>query len=70
METKKIAVIFPGRNYGTDCPLLYYARLVLESRGYETIAVNYGMAGKSAGSREASSRKFSMPYCRSFRRLA
>lgn len=32
---KKLIVLFPGVRYSTDCPLLYYARLCYENRGYE-----------------------------------
>lgn len=42
MDDKKIVVIFPGRNYSTDCPLLYYAGFKHEVRGYEKISINYG----------------------------
>jgi len=40
--SKKIVVIFPGTNYSTDCPLLYYAGFKFEIRGYEKLAINYG----------------------------
>lgn len=42
MGDRKIVVIFPGRNYSTDCPLLYYAAFKFEVRGYEKVAISYG----------------------------
>lgn len=42
MDDKKIVVIFPGGNYSTDCPLLYYAGFKFEGQGYEKISINYG----------------------------
>ena len=39
---KKLAVLFPGRNYSTDSPLFYYAVRVLEEKGYDILKVNYG----------------------------
>ena len=41
MQNRKAMVIFPGKNYGDDCPLLYYARIAFKSHGYETAAVQY-----------------------------
>ena len=38
---KKIAVIFPGRNYSVDCPLLYYANFSFAMKGYERVLINY-----------------------------
>lgn len=38
---KKLAVLFPGRNYSCDKPLLYYASKVFASRGYEIVRLNY-----------------------------
>ena len=38
---KKLAVIFPGAGYGLDCPLLYYADFLFETKGYDRIAMNY-----------------------------
>lgn len=32
---KKLAIIFPGANYGLDSPLLYYADFIFEANGYE-----------------------------------
>ncbi|WAG63429.1 hypothetical protein LL037_13090 [Clostridium estertheticum] len=37
-----MVVLFPGGNYSTDCPLLYYAGLKFEYRGYEKVAISYG----------------------------
>lgn len=41
MGNKKIVVLFPGANYSTDFPLLYYAGFKFEVRGYEKIAISY-----------------------------
>ncbi len=38
---KKLAVFFPGRRYGVDCPLLYYAEKICRNHGYETILLHY-----------------------------
>ena len=38
---KKLAVLFPGRNYSCDKPLLYYAGKVFSGRGYEVIRLGY-----------------------------
>jgi len=38
---KKLAVFFPGRRYGVDCPLLYYSDFICKRRGYETIYMHY-----------------------------
>lgn len=38
---KKLIVLFPGIRYSVDMPLLYYARLKYEEKGYESIKVNY-----------------------------
>ena len=34
---KKLAVFFPGRRYGVDCPLLYYAESICREKGYDTL---------------------------------
>lgn len=39
---KKLVVIFPGTNYSSDCPLLYYAGFKFEARGYEKVVIGYG----------------------------
>lgn len=41
MKDKKIVVLFPGANYSTDYPLLYYAGFKFEVRGYERTAISY-----------------------------
>lgn len=38
---RKLAVFFPGRRYGVDCPLLYYAESVCRSKGYDTLLMHY-----------------------------
>ena len=38
---KKLAVIFPGAGYGLDCPLLYYADFLFETKGYERVHMKY-----------------------------
>lgn len=37
----KLAVIFPGIGYHTDKPLLYYAKKLAKSYGYEVVEVPY-----------------------------
>ena len=37
----KILVIFPGRNYSTDAPLLYYAKKIYAAKGYEILPLVY-----------------------------
>lgn len=39
--SKKLAVFFPGRKYGVDCPLLYYSDFICKGRGYETLYMHY-----------------------------
>ncbi|OQB22811.1 MAG: Alpha/beta hydrolase family protein [Firmicutes bacterium ADurb.Bin182] len=39
---RNLAVIFPGKNYNADKPLLYYARNMLEENGFETVNIDYG----------------------------
>ena len=46
MEERKLIVVFPGRNYSVDMPLLYYANFKYEVRGYESIKVDYSRAYK------------------------
>ena len=43
---KKLIVLFPGIRYSVDMPLLYYARLKYEEKGYESIAINYDYSYK------------------------
>lgn len=40
---KKMIVLFPGGNYGVDCPLLYYAGFMYEVAGYTKVKIcSYG----------------------------
>lgn len=41
MSKNKLMVIFPGRNYSADKPLLYYAGRVFEKREYDVIRLSY-----------------------------
>lgn len=41
MNTKKLAVIFPGMGYTKDKPLLYYAGKLAASKGYEVLPIEY-----------------------------
>ena len=41
MSAKKLIVMWPGRNYSCDKPLLYYAGKVFQKRGYEVIGLHY-----------------------------
>ena len=38
---RKLAVFFPGRRYGVDCPLLYYTEKVCRNSGYDTLLMHY-----------------------------
>ena len=38
---KKLAVFFPGRRYGVDCPLLYYSDFICKGKGYEGLYMHY-----------------------------
>ena len=38
---KKLIVLFPGAGYGLDCPLLYYADFLYETKGFDRIHLNY-----------------------------
>lgn len=38
---KKLIVFFPGAGYGLDCPLLYYADFIYETKGFDRIHMNY-----------------------------
>ncbi|MBO7601120.1 MAG: alpha/beta hydrolase [Lachnospiraceae bacterium] len=58
MNTKSIAVFFPGIGYHNDKPLLYYSRRILSGLGYETYCVGYEnlpqkIRGDKAGMDEA-----------------
>jgi len=39
---KKIIVLFPGGDNRVDRPMLYYADLKYEAKGYECLKINYG----------------------------
>lgn len=41
MLKKKLMVVFPGRNYSADKPLLYYAGKIFEKRDYQVIYLDY-----------------------------
>ncbi len=41
MQKNKLMVVFPGRNYSADKPLLYYAGRVFEQREYEVVRLSY-----------------------------
>ena len=38
---KKLVIMFPGVGYTMDCPLLYYASFLYETKGYEQIHMKY-----------------------------
>lgn len=38
---KKLVIMFPGVGYGLDCPLLYYADFVYETKGFDRVHMNY-----------------------------
>ena len=40
-KKNKLCVLFPGRNYSCDKPLLYYAGRVFGTRGYEVVNLDY-----------------------------
>ena len=39
---KKLAVIFPGMNYNSDKPLLYYIKKILKREKFDIVEVEYG----------------------------
>ena len=41
MDTKKLAVVFPGMGYHSDKPLLYYSKKLAKQMGYEVVEVSY-----------------------------
>ncbi len=41
MDTKKLAVIFPGMGYHKDKPLLYYSSRLVQGKGYEILNIEY-----------------------------
>ena len=40
-ENKNLIVLFPGKSYTVDSPLLYYANFKYWVKGYESIEINY-----------------------------
>lgn len=38
---KKLAVFFPGRKYGVDCPLLYFSDAICKEKNYKTVYLHY-----------------------------
>jgi hypothetical protein len=49
-DKKNLIILFPGRGYGNNHPLLYYARFKYEAMGYECVSIEYGdafIAGKT-----------------------
>jgi hypothetical protein len=46
-EKKNLIVLFPGRGYTVDMPLLYYAEFKYYVKGYESLKINYGDCLKS-----------------------
>ncbi len=47
MAKTKLLVIFPGRSYSVDKPLLYYAGKVFEDRDYDVVRLHYNYKLKS-----------------------
>ncbi|MBE5945586.1 MAG: hypothetical protein E7259_01440 [Lachnospiraceae bacterium] len=47
MGKNKLLVLFPGRNYSVDKPLLYYAGKVFEKRDYDVVRLHYNYKLKS-----------------------
>lgn len=39
---KKLAVMFPGMNYNSDKPLLYYTKKILSKENYDIVSIAYG----------------------------
>lgn len=39
---KKLAVMFPGMNYNSDKPLLYYTKKILIKENYDIVSISYG----------------------------
>lgn len=42
MDSRKLVVQFPGKNYPCDLPLLYYARSTAIELGYDVLSLEYG----------------------------
>lgn len=38
---KKLVIIFPGLGYGLDCPLLYYADFIYQTKGFDRVHMKY-----------------------------
>lgn len=57
----KLAVVFPGVGYHVDKPLLYYAKDLAASLGYEIIEIKYGdLPSRIKGSPEKMRRAFTI----------
>lgn len=57
----KLAVLFPGVGYHVDKPLLYYAKDLAASLGYEIMEVKYGeLPSKIKGNPEKMQRAFTL----------
>ena len=41
VHMKKLVILFPAAGYGLDCPLLYYADFLFETKGYERLHIKY-----------------------------
>ncbi len=46
-ESNKLALIFPGRGYTTQAPLLYYTARTLLNMGYNVLNINYNYGDTS-----------------------
>lgn len=59
MESKKLAVIFPGIGYTADKPLLHYSRRIASDHGFEILIMNYkGFPSKVKGDRSRMEESF------------
>ncbi|MCL2353290.1 MAG: hypothetical protein FWC69_01520 [Defluviitaleaceae bacterium] len=45
-KDKKIIILFPGKGYSTDMPLLYYAGFKYAMKGYKVLPIHYGALDK------------------------
>lgn len=43
---RRLAVIFPGMNYNSDKPLLYYIKKILSKENYDIVNISYGKLPK------------------------
>ncbi len=41
MKSDNLIVLFPGRNYSADMPLLYYAKFIYELHSYKVLCISY-----------------------------